>query len=148
MWKTAKKGLLFNIACSRCCTRHNLCFHVESSQHADQKQLTRRDVFDLDTESTHCQPDSCPARPVNVDDGPEDIRWIQGLGGEKLPPASYAFLLKPDFSFFFLHRRGVDNFVACFLLCSAHTWFYQTHGRRPPRITGRFENNVSVCRSP
>ena len=106
MWKTAKKGLLFNIACSRCCTRHNLCFHVESSQHADQKQLTRRDVFDLDTESTHCQPDSCPARPVNVDDGPEDIRWIQGLGGEKLPPASYAFLLKPDFSFFLCIGEG------------------------------------------
>ena len=30
------------IVCSRCCTRRNLRFHVENSQHADQKQLTRR----------------------------------------------------------------------------------------------------------
>ena len=30
------------IVCWRCCTRRNLRFHVENSQHADQKQLTRR----------------------------------------------------------------------------------------------------------
>ena len=35
---------------------------------------------------------SCRARPVNVDDGLEDIRWMRGLGGEKLPAASYALL--------------------------------------------------------
>ena len=27
---------------------------------------------------------------MNVDDGLEDVRWIRGLGGEKLPAASYA----------------------------------------------------------
>ena len=29
---------------------------------------------------------------MNVDDGLENIRWIRGLGGEKLPAASYALL--------------------------------------------------------
>ena len=29
---------------------------------------------------------------VNVGDGLEDIRGIRGLGGEKLPAPSYAFL--------------------------------------------------------
>ena len=47
---------------------------------------------DLDVEATHGQPGSCRARPVNVDDCLEDIRWIRGLGGEKLPAASYALL--------------------------------------------------------
>ena len=87
-----KKCSFSRIICSRCCTRLNLRFHVESSQHADQEQLTRREAFDLDIEATHGQPGSCPARPVNVDDGLEDIRWIRGLGGEKLPAASNALL--------------------------------------------------------
>ena len=67
-------------------------FHVENCQHADQKQLTRRYAFDLDIEATHRQPGSCWARPVNVDDSLEDIRWIRGLGGEKSPAVSYALL--------------------------------------------------------
>ena len=73
-------------------TRRKLRFHVENCQHADQKQLTRRQAFDLDIELTHCQTASCRARPVNIDDGLEGIRWIRGLGGEKLPGASYALL--------------------------------------------------------
>ena len=48
--------------------------------------------FDLDIEATHDQPGSFRARPANVDDGLEDIRWICGLGGEKLPAASYVLL--------------------------------------------------------
>ena len=44
----------------------------------------------LDIEATNGQPGSCRARPANVDDGLEDIRWMRGLGGEKLPAASYA----------------------------------------------------------
>ena len=88
MGNTGKKCSFSRIICSRYCTRRNLRFHVESSQHADQKQLTRREAFDLDIEATHGQPGSRRARPVNVDDGLEDIRWIRGLGGEKLPAAS------------------------------------------------------------
>ena len=90
-----KKNVRFSrIIFSRCCTctRRNLRFHVENCQHADQKQLTRRLDFDLDIEATHGQPGSCRARPVNVDDGLEYIKWIRGLGGEKLPAASYALL--------------------------------------------------------
>ena len=90
MGNKAKNVCFSKIICSRCCTRRNLRFHAENFQHADQKQLTRRQA--ISTEATHGQPCSCRARPVNVDDGLEDIRWIRGLGGEKLPAASYALL--------------------------------------------------------
>ena len=36
------KKCFSRIICLRCCTGRNLRFHVENSQHADQKQLTRR----------------------------------------------------------------------------------------------------------
>ena len=39
--------------------------------------------------------------------------------------------------------RDRHIFVACFLHSSAHMYLYQTPGRRPPRITGRFVNNVT-----
>ena len=43
LWGTRGKNVRFSrIICSRCCTRRNLRFHDENSQHADQKQLTRR----------------------------------------------------------------------------------------------------------
>ena len=43
LWgKRGKKKCFLRIVCSRCCTRRNLRFHDEHSQHADQKQLTRR----------------------------------------------------------------------------------------------------------
>ena len=43
LWGTREENVCFpRIICSRCCTRRNLRFHVENSQHADQKQLTRR----------------------------------------------------------------------------------------------------------
>ena len=86
--------------------RRNLRFHVENCQHADQKQLTRRQAFDLDIEATHGQRGSCRARPVNVDDGLEDIRWIRGLGGEKLPAASYALLPNLNKGLFFAIGEG------------------------------------------
>ena len=43
-------------------------------------------------ESTHSQPASCRATPMKVDDGLEDVRWVHGLGGERLLAASYALL--------------------------------------------------------
>ena len=83
-------GLFFHAAVI---VRGGTCaFTLKICQHADQKQLTRRLAFDLDIEAIHRQPASCRARPVNVDDGLEDIRWIRGLGGEKLPAASNALL--------------------------------------------------------
>ena len=119
MGNTAKNVCFSRIICSRCCTRRNLRFHVQNCQHADQKQLTRRYAFDLDIEATHGQPGSCRARPVNVDDGLEDIRWIRGLGGEKLPAASYALLPNLKKGLFFAIREGSRNFVAYFLHSSA-----------------------------
>ena len=59
------------------------------------KNSSRNDRPPISTwKSTHGQPASCQARPAHVDDGLEDIRWIRGLGGEKLSAASYALL--PD----------------------------------------------------
>ena len=51
----------------------------------------------------------CRARPVNIYDGLEDIMWIRGLRGERLPPASYA--LRPNLQkilFFFPSERDQD----------------------------------------
>ena len=81
---------------------------------------------------------------MNVDDGLEDIRWIRGLGGEKLPAASYALLPNPKNHLFFAIGEGSRIFVACFLHSSAQMCLYQTSGwRRPPPITGRFVNTVT-----
>ena len=144
LWgKWGGKCLFLWIFCSRCCTRRKLCFHVGNCQHADQKQFTQRYAFDLDIESTHGQPASCRARPVNLDDGLEDIRWIRGPGGEKLPAASNALLPNLKKGLFFAIGEGSRIFVACFLHSSAQMCLYQTPGRRPPRITGRFVNTVT-----
>ena len=91
----------------------------------------------------HCQPGPCRARPVNVDDGLEDIRWIRGLGGEKLPAASNALLPNLTNGLFFAIGVGSRIFVACFLHSSAPMCLYQTPGRRPPRVTGRVVNTVT-----
>ena len=80
---------------------------------------------------------------MNVDDGLEDIRWIRGLGGEKLPAASSALLSNPEKGLFFAIGEGSRIFVACFLHSSAQMCLYQTPGRRPPPITGRFVNTVT-----
>ena len=107
LWGTRGKNVRFSrIIYSRCCTRRNLRFHVENCQHADQKQLTRRYAFDLDIGATRGQPASCRARPVNLDDGLEDIRWIRGLGGEKLPAASNALLSNLKKGLFFAIAEG------------------------------------------
>ena len=48
---------------------------------------------------------------------------------------------KPEKSSSFCHRRGTDNF--CLLHGSAQMFFYQTPGRHPPPVTGRFVNTVT-----
>ena len=78
---------------------------------------------------------------MNVDDGLEDIRWIRGLGGEKA--ASNALLPNLKTGLFFAIGEGSRFFVACFLHSSAQMSLYQTPGRRPPPITGRFVNTVT-----
>ena len=82
---------------------------------------------------------------MNVDDGLEHIRWNRGLGGEKLPAASYALLPSLKKGLFFAIGEGSRFFVACFLPVhsSVQMCLYQTPGRRPPPITGRFVNTVT-----
>ena len=46
-------------------------------------------------------------------------------------------------AYFFAIGEGLRIFVACFLHSSAQMCLYQTPGRRPPPITGRFENTVT-----
>ena len=105
--------------------------------------LTRRQTFDLDTKSTHSQPASCRARPMNVDDDLEDIRWIRGLGGERLPVASYALLPNLKKGIFFAIGEGSRNFVVCFLHTSGQMFQYQTPDLRLLYITSRRVNSVT-----
>ena len=80
---------------------------------------------------------------MNVDYGLEDIRWMRGLGGEKLPAASYALIPNLKKGLFYAIGEGSRYFVACFLHSSAQLCLYQMPGRRPPRVTGRFVNTVT-----
>ena len=45
--------------------------------------------------STHDQPPSCRARPMNVDDGVEGISGSRRQGDEKLPAASWLVVASP-----------------------------------------------------
>ena len=59
-----------------------------------------------------------------------------------MPAASYALLPNLKKGLFFAIGEGSRILVACFLHSSAHMYLYQTPGRRPPPITGRFVNTV------
>ena len=50
---------------------------------------------------------------MNVDDGPEDIRWIRVLGGEKLSASSYS-LLNLQEGIFFVIGEGSAFFSRLF----------------------------------
>ena len=52
------------------------------------------------------------------------------------------FSPKPEKGLFFAVGDGSRFFVVCFLHTSGHMLWYQTPGRRPPRITGRGVNTV------
>ena len=87
---------------------------------------------------------------MNADDGPEDIRWIRGLGGERSPAASYALLPNLEKGsqtwkkgLFFAIGERLRVLVVCFLHTRERIFLYQTPGRRPPRITGRVVNTVT-----
>ena len=80
---------------------------------------------------------------MNVNDGLEDVRWICGLGGDKLPVALHALLPNLKKGLFFAIGEGSIIFIACFLHGSTQMCLYQTPGRRPPRITVRFVNTVT-----
>ena len=77
---------------------------------------------------------------MNIDDGLEDIRWIRGLGGEKLPAASYGLLPYLKKAYFLPSERD-RQFLSPVFYISAQLCLYQTRGRRPSPITGRFVNS-------
>ena len=60
-----------------------------------------------------------------------------------MPAASYALLPNLKKGPFFAIGEGSRILVACFLHSSAQMYLYQTPGRRPPCITGRFPNTVT-----
>ena len=63
---------------------------------------------------THGRPVSCLARPIDADDGLQDIRWIRGLGGKRLPPASYALLLNLKVCFWPSDRFELNIWLSFF----------------------------------
>ena len=114
--KNGGKNVLEKIICSRGCTRRSLCFHlkivntlIENSSHDDRPSIY------LDVESTHGQPASCRARPMNVNEGLGHIRWICGLGGERLPAASCALLPHLKNGLVLSIGEGSRLFGVCFL---------------------------------
>ena len=83
MGKTGEKRCFFNLLV-HAAARSAICvFTLKIVNTLIKNNLTRRYIFHLDMGSTHGQPAPCLARPVNVDDGLEDIMWIRGLGGER-----------------------------------------------------------------
>ena len=60
-----------------------------------------------------------------------------------MPAASNALLLNQQKGLFFAIGEGSKIFVVCFLHSSAQICLYQTPGRRPPPVTGRFVNTVT-----
>ena len=80
---------------------------------------------------------------MNVDGDLEDIRWILGLGRQRLPAASYALLPNLKKGLFFAIGERLRFFVVCFLHTREQIFSYQTPGRHPPRTTGRVEDTVT-----
>ena len=60
-----------------------------------------------------------------------------------MPAASYSPLFNLRKGLFFAIGEGSRIPVACFLHSSVQMCWYQTAGRRPPRITGRFVSTVT-----
>ena len=95
-----------------------MCVHVENCEHAGQKHLTRRWTFDLDIESIHAQPSSCRARPMNVDDGFEYIRWIHGRGRE-VARGALRSSTKPEKNVYLLPSERDREFLSSVFYTSA-----------------------------
>ena len=84
---------------------------------------SRRYTFDIDVESTHGQPASCRARPVNIDDDLQNSMWIRGLGGERLPAMSYALCPNLKKCQIFAIGAGSRSSVVCFLYTRGQMYF-------------------------
>ena len=88
---------------------------------------SRRYTFDLDKESTHGQPASCRARPVNVDGDLQNSMWIHGLGDERMPVMSYAFCPNQKKNVYFLPSEKDRDFLSSvFCTPAARRFFLDT----------------------
>ena len=67
-------------------------------------------------------------RPMKVDDGLEDIRWIRGLWGERFPATSYVLVPHQKIGLFFAIGEGSRMNVVCFLHASGQMSLYRTPG--------------------
>ena len=61
----------------------SIVIYHKKTQHTAAQYMWRW-AFHLDIWSTHDQPASCRARPLNVEDGLEDTMWSHRLGGDRL----------------------------------------------------------------
>ena len=123
LWEKKRKNVRFLLFSPNGCRRRNLFFLLANCQHGDRNQLVRRSTLDLDIDSAHGQPSRYLARPTNIDDGLEDVRWIHALGRESLPAASFGILPNLKKSLFLAIRDGWRSFVFCFVHTSAQLFF-------------------------
>ena len=127
--------------------RRNVFPLVVNCQYADKNQFVRRQPFDLDIETAHGQPAWCRARPTSEDDGLEDVRWVYGQGGERLPAASLCSSPKPENKDYFLPSERVrDMYVVIRFFAHQRpiVFLHHTPGERSPHITGHFANRVPL----
>ena len=149
MWISCLAGERLPTASYTICPNLNKLFFSPSREEGSRFFVacflhpSRRYTFDIDVESTHGQPASCRARPVNIDDF-QNSMWIRGLGGERLPAMSYA--LCPSLKKCLIFAIGAESrfLVVCFLYTSGQMFFSQTPGRCPPHITGLCVNSVTL----
>ena len=109
LWVTREKMFVFLGLFVHAAVRGGTCaFTLKIVSTLIQKQLTRREASDLDIEASHGEPGSCRARPVNVDDGLEDMRWIPWSRGREVARGVLRSSPEPEKRPIFCHRRAVS----------------------------------------
>ena len=144
----SEKYLIFDFPPPHGCRRRNFVFLVANCQHGDRNQLVPRSELDLDIDSAQGQPARYLARPTNIDDGLEGIRWSHGLGGESLRAASHGILTNQKKSLFFAIRDGCRIVFFCFVQTSGEMFFNLTPGELPPHGTGHRVKTVTLGSEP
>ena len=122
MWISCLAGERLPTASYTICPNLNKLFFSPSREEGSRFFVacflhpSRRYTFDIDVESTHGQPASCRARPVNIDDLQNGM-WIRGLGGERLSAMSYA--LRPNLKKCLIFAIGAGSrFLVASVFCT------------------------------
>ena len=118
-------------------------FHVENCQHADKK--TAHATIGL---RYRHRSNPRPARFVSGKAGkcrcrPRRYQLDPWSRGREVARGVLRSSPKHEKRPIFCRRRGIENFCRLFLHSSAQMCLYQTPGRRPPPITGRFVNTLT-----